>query len=199
MAWNQTTVLLQSANGRAPLPFFAMTDGTNFVLQSAPNVAGEPLSPTAPMPTQDATAEAALATANTALAAIEASVAAGATAEGQTSILSELETIEATLSATRTVKPPVVTPVDRSFTTIVGAGQIAAANANRNTFTFQVPTGLTGGLWISWSGTAGSGTNGSYFFPAGTPLVTLDTSVIGQGAITYFASTAGIIVPATEG
>jgi len=89
--------------------------------------------------------------------------------------------------------------IDRSWTSVASAAKtIAVSNPARSALLFQVPSTLTGGLWVSWTGTAAPNALGSYFFAAGTVLEALPSSQIGAGAISFYANTASVVVPATE-
>lgn len=102
-------------------------------------------------------------------------------------------------SSTRPEDRFVGSPTDKSFVSVAStATTFIAANNGRKAVSFQVPTTLTSGLWINWGASAGNGTAGSYFFPVGTVLVILDTSIVGFGGISYWTATASIEVPATE-
>ena len=91
-------------------------------------------------------------------------------------------------------------PIDRSFTTTnTGAVTIAPRNTARRTLNFfNIPSGLTSGLYISGTATAANATSGSANIPASTVLYSFPSSVIGVGAITAYTTIAGQVINVWE-
>ena len=87
-------------------------------------------------------------------------------------------------------------PQDFHFTSVAGAVTVMPATGARIAIHFQVPTTLTGGLWLNYTTTA-TGGSGDFYYAPGYEII-FDTTVVGTGAISAYTTTAGVVIPFTE-
>lgn len=95
-------------------------------------------------------------------------------------------------------------PYDYTFTSTANTSvTVVPANGARVNIALQVPSALTGGLYIEFAYNPATGlplnaSTTSMLFPAGTALLSLPASFVGYGPIAVYATTAGVVVPFKE-